>query len=569
MRIVAPPLILAAFLVLPIQAQTQYPKDYFRSPLNIPLQLTGNFGELRSSHYHAGLDCRTNQVIGLPVYACADGYVARLRVGSYGYGKTIYIAHPNGFTTVYAHLNEFLGDIAAEALHTQYTNQNFEFDINLPPNQLKVKKGDIIAYSGNTGSSGGPHLHFEVRDSKTEEAINPLHFGFKVPDSRPPVFKKLKLYANHYQSLIDGRNSEKEYFLQVSGGKYIVKNNQIISAGGKIGVGVEVVDFMDNVSFKNGIYTLKAYLNDSLTFSATFDKFSFEEGKRVNVHCDYKERITGNNIFERTWRFPNDNTQIYDFSLGLGEITVKPDAVSIIRIVATDFAGNKSTLEFKVKGTQPNKAALPPVYSNAIKLYHHRADSLIHPKIKLLVPSDGLFDHIENFKWSVSDKVSPLGFHDYLIHDKFVPIKKKFEAIIPFTPTLNLSQSKYLVLYEKEKFISPRFKGDKVHFDVEKFGNYSIKIDTIPPSLQSIHIKDCKPIDGLATVKFITSDNQSGIARWLARIDGEFWLLSYEHKEKLLYGNLPLLTPGEHLFELWIKDRCENQTYIREYFKIN
>jgi hypothetical protein len=222
-----------------------------------------------------------------------------------------------------------------------------------------------------------------------------------------------------------------------------------------------------------------------------------------------------------------------------------------------------------VKGAQPNKATFPPVYSNAIKLYYHRADSLIHPKIKLLIPSDGLFDHIENFKWSVSDKVSPLGFHDYLIHDKFIPIKKKFEAIIPFTPTLNLSQSKYLVLYEKEKFISPRFKGDKMHFDVEKFGNYSIKIDTIPPSLQSIHIKDCKPIDGLATVKFITSDNQSGIARWLARIDGEFWLLSYEHKEKLLYGNLPILTPGEHLFELWIKDRCENQTYIREYFKIN
>ena len=177
-------------------AQTDYPKDYFRSPLDIPLKLSGNFGELRPNHFHAGFDMKTLQREGLNVYAVADGYVSRIKISTFGNGKTIYIDHPNGFTSVYGHLQKATDSIESFMKKTHYKEQSFEIEMYFKPNQMPVKKGQIIALSGNSGASEGPHLHFEFRDTKTEKIINPMFFGFDalLKDSKKPIVSNLYVY---------------------------------------------------------------------------------------------------------------------------------------------------------------------------------------------------------------------------------------------------------------------------------------------------------------------------------------------------------------------------------------
>ena len=161
------------FFISVSMAQNSYPQDYFQSPLEIPLILSGTFAELRSNHFHSGLDIKTQQQSGLKVMAAASGFVSRIKVSHFGYGKALYITHPNGYTTVYAHLQNFNPEIDAYIKHRQYKNESYEIELFPKAGELLVNNGDIVAYSGNTGGSGGPHLHFEIRN-KQEHPMNPM-----------------------------------------------------------------------------------------------------------------------------------------------------------------------------------------------------------------------------------------------------------------------------------------------------------------------------------------------------------------------------------------------------------
>ena len=275
------------FLCSAVFAQVEYPKDYFRSPLDIPMQLSGNFGELRPNHFHAGFDLRTQQKEGLKVYAVADGYVSRIKISTFGNGKAIYINHPNGFTSVYGHLKTANGEIENYIKKTHYKEQSFEIEMFFKPDELIVKKGEIIAFSGNTGASEGPHLHFEFRDSKTEFIINPMLFGYDkfTKDTKKPIVSGVYVYPLDSKTTVN--HSKRPLLLNVSlqkDGTYLSDN---VVANGTIGFGISAYD-SDDVSFNNnGVYKVQSFYNGKPNFGYEFNTFSFDEMRYINALIDY------------------------------------------------------------------------------------------------------------------------------------------------------------------------------------------------------------------------------------------------------------------------------------------
>ena len=292
--------------------QKNYPKD-FRLPLDIPMQLAGNFGELRPNHFHAGLDFKTNQREGLNVYAVADGYVSRIKISTYGYGKAIYITHPNGYTTVYGHLQKAVGAIEAKIKETQYKESSYEVELFLKPNELSVKKGDVIGLSGNTGGSQGPHLHFEFRDSATEKTINPYFFGYdqSIKDTKKPIVSTLVAYPLDAESIVN--KSKRPINLNLSlqnDGTYIADK---VLASGKIGFGINAYD-LDDVSYNsNGTYKGELLSNGKPIFEYRFDEMVFDEGRYINAFIDYtRYKKTKSRIQKLFMKQPYALSNIYE-----------------------------------------------------------------------------------------------------------------------------------------------------------------------------------------------------------------------------------------------------------------
>ncbi|MBI2281845.1 MAG: M23 family metallopeptidase [Bacteroidetes bacterium] len=270
------------------QTLEQYPKDYFRSPLDIPLILSGNFGELRNNHFHSGLDIKTQGVEGLKVYAIADGFVSRVKISPIGYGKIIYITHPNGYTSAYAHLQQFKGELAKEIKRYQYANETFEMDYYPPDTLLKVKKGDIIALSGNSGSSGGPHLHFEIRETVSEYAVNPLLFGFDIKDDVKPVIKSIILFPLNDTSFVNDKKVSQEFTVTGTNGNYQLLTKLPINVYGQIGVGINTFDQQSGASNQNGVYEVMLFEDNNLICKTELSSFSFDHTRALNSMIDYE-----------------------------------------------------------------------------------------------------------------------------------------------------------------------------------------------------------------------------------------------------------------------------------------
>ncbi|RYG50199.1 MAG: M23 family metallopeptidase [Chitinophagaceae bacterium] len=329
-------------------SQTSYPKDFFRSPLDIPLQLAGNFGELRSNHFHAGLDLRTQQREGLNVYAAGDGYISRIKISPYGYGKAIYIDHPNGFTTVYGHLQSGSATVEKYIHENQYRLKSFEIDIFPKPGELPVVKGDMIAYSGNTGGSEGPHLHFEFRDTKSEKIINPMFFGFDaiVLDHKNPVVTQVMAFPLSQEAKINGLSTPQIINLTKSpDGTF---TSEAIKASGKIGFGIATYDSQDYGSGKNGIYKVAAYDNGEFAYGYTFDSFAFDETRYINALIDYARfKRTGTRVQKLFLEKPIA-LDLFKRNAALGKLEILPNTNHSFRIEVADFHNNAITINIPV-----------------------------------------------------------------------------------------------------------------------------------------------------------------------------------------------------------------------------
>ncbi|HLG03713.1 MAG TPA: M23 family metallopeptidase [Bacteroidia bacterium] len=568
--------ILPASLPEMLFAQTTYPKDYFGSPLDIPLILSGNFGELRPNHFHTGLDFTTHNIEGMNVKAAADGFISRIKISAWGYGSVLYIDHPNGYTTVYAHLSRFNYSISSYTKTRQYLQESFEIELFPAPGELPVKKGELIAFSGNTGGSGGPHLHFEIRDTRTEEAINPLLFGLPVKDDVPPVPVMLVIYPASPNDFVNGKNNIKKIPLVRSGAKYVFANpSDSIVVSGWIGFGIEAYDRETIVRGKNGVYSVQLKRQSQTIYAHRFDRIPFDKTRFINCFVDYREWEENNKHITRSFLLPHNELEIYDTVINGGYVDFTKAGKTTMTYLVGDVFGNTATVEFAVRspGKKPvsaNPALQKPFYQ---VLLWDTTNLIEETGFKLETPSRAFY---ENTVFESATLRNIAGIPTIRIGDPSVPLHREISLTI-FSEVAPELQDKALIVevFEKDYVIAVggNWTGQGVTADIKHFGTYSIRVDTTAPKIQPANFdlkgKKQENLSALSSLKFTISDNLSGIYSYRATIDGKWVLAEYDPKKKLLiYTFDEHCGPGKHNILLEVTDKKGNKTvYLKNFVR--
>lgn len=543
----------------PVEAQETiaYPKDDFRNPLGITNYLSGNFGELRNNHFHSGLDIKTNQKEGYKVYAVGSGFISRINVSARGYGNALYIDHPNGYTTVYAHLQKFNPEIEEYVRAYQYKNKTFAVEIYPESDELLVSQADVIAISGNSGGSGGPHLHFEIRDTKTEEPINPFLFGFDVPDTRSPLLNGLYVY-----SIGESLNQKTQ--------RQSVTNGSQIALAGKIGFGVKAYDQHNGAENKNGVYQINVFVDDNIHYTYTNDRLNFDTTRAINCLIDYEDRMKNNSWVYQLYKKTGDPLQMYSNVTNNGTLDLEEGKTYAIRIEVRDFAGNKREGNFKVTGKKPphanNETSDLPVF------YWNQVNDFKAENIEISLPQGVIYEDILfNYRKTNNGK--------HAVHDWNVPVHNHFTlAISPENlPTAQLDKAILVREYQyrgawRKEYINAEYKNGKVVGQARNFGTFSIEIDQTKPSINPVNIKENTTFTtNNALIKFTIDDSQSGIAGFSATIDGEWILTNYDQKTKSLTIDLNRenVGQGKHQLELKVWDEKNNTATYQANFNKN
>lgn len=562
-------LLLGLVLCLGFRGEERYPTDIFRAPVNTPLRLSGTFGELRSNHFHAGIDIKGG--IGVPLVAIGDGHVYRIKVSAGGYGNVLYIKHPNGYTSVYAHMHKFKSDIAAFVKSIQHQKQQFEQDLYPDSTQFMVRKGERIGEMGTSGYSFGPHLHFEIRDSKTERPINPLLFGLDVPDTRQPRMHQLRVYELNNQR---ETQQAKTYSLYAKGNRMGLKGDTVYVSQPNVGLGIKVYDHMNGVSNWNGIYALDMYLEDSLVYNYTMESFGFDESRYLNAHLDYEEVVTAKSYFNRTYTLPGNQLSIYQKQDNHGVIWVDSEHAQEVVMIASDVEGNETKLRFWVKQKSEPEEVIPPNYNYILP--YDQANIIDNGSLYLHMPEGTLYENLYLSYESVEDPATDIFSNVHHLHDYKTPIHSYYDlSIRPTRLPEELRDKAFIANCTRENSIvnlGGEWEDGKLKTKVRQLGDFCIMVDTIAPTIAIRRFKS--NMRGYSQFNFIIKDNvgTSGMARGLqfrATIDGQWILMEYDLKNDRLTHRFDGTIPaGRHEFRLEVWDNQGNTRVFERSFTI-
>jgi hypothetical protein len=555
-------LVAPGFLTL---AQKQYPKGYFRSPVNIPVSLSGSFGEIRRNHFHSGIDIRTEGVQGKPVYAIADGYVSRVNVSPGGFGKALYLNHPNGYTSLYGHLRNYAGAIAIWIKSQQVKKESFAIDMEVPEGVLKVKKGDLIAYSGNSGSSGGPHVHFEIRDTKTQEIIDPLDFGFMKSDGIPPKTAWVKIYRHGDNSMVNFTGKAVLIPVTGSGGNFRLRMEDTVKVSGNIIFGIETSDQAEG-GLKTGVHVIDLAVDGVKVFSQNIERFAFAETRYVNSLIDYPAFVQNKRKIQRSYVAPNNKLSVYSEVKNRGMLNFADARVHKIQYTVKDAFGNPATLVFFVKSHPPaNTGGRPKPADQGDQLFTWKADNHFERTgLKLGVPAEAVYEDLP-FEYSQTPSVMGSYAPVHHLHNQYTPLHTWCSLSIKTDNLPKNLESKAVIVAVTggNKFASKggTFENGWITTRIRDFGNYTVTVDTAPPIIKVINIFPNKKVQKQSSILVKISDNLSGIKTYRGTLNGKWILMDYDEKNRLLtYAFDEMMKPGKNIFVLTVTDAVGNSS---------
>ncbi|UYW01560.1 M23 family metallopeptidase [Flavobacterium agricola] len=547
------------------QSKPVYPQDYFLSPLKISTEASGTFGELRGNHFHSGFDFKTQQKEGQEVVAVADGFISRIKYSAFGYGKAIYVTHPNGFTTVYGHLQKANPEIEKYVAAYQYKKQAFEVELFPKKGELPVTKGQLLAYSGNTGGSGGPHLHFEYRDSATEEIINPLHFGLAqtLKDTQAPVLKSLWVYPIADSSVVNQSNQKVNLVFNKLAPNSFISNK--VLANGAIGFAINSYDLMNGHLNHNGLYRIEMWINGSLQYQISFDRFNFAETRYINSYIDYEHKMKRKETLQKLFRgnsFPLSLLAANTFS---GVLNVQPNDNYNVIIKLFDFHDNKTEVTIPVAYSNQPAVHIKPQVKTDYLIKADRQNIYQQENVTVTVPKNTFVDDFY-MNFEVKNGVLKL-------HEDVVPGYQNmtFEFDIENTPFAAVPVKKLFIAETSGKtpnYLSTNVKGNKLYTRNRNLGTYQVAIDTVAPKIYGLNFKDGDNLDTKSIIKVNIADEQSGIQSYNGYLNNQWILMEYDYKTKSLVHNLNdnVYVNGENVFKIEVTDKAANKTVLEAKF---
>lgn len=543
------------------------PATLYAQPLKTPYRISGTFGELRNNHFHSGLDMGTAGVENIEVHAAESGWVSRVKVGPYGYGRALYIDHPDGHTTVYGHLNGFAPKIDSLIRREQYAKESFAVEIFLEKGAVGVTRDEVVAYSGNTGGSGGPHLHFEVRDTKSEEPLNPMLFIETAADNIAPTIFGIKVYALGADAQVAGGQSDRYLTLAQANGK-------TIDAIGEVGVGIHCTDYVARGGRPCGVVEINLFDGDELIFHSRVDHYPFDVSRHINSHIDYGELRRNRRFVQRSLVSAGNQLPIY--GTAKTPIAVGEGETHKMRYEVLDFAGNKSSMTFSLRGRR-NKALGKKAQPAGELVDRERTWVKDTLGVEVLIPRHGLFDdtYVSISRNNRGPNLPP----SFSIGNPNVALRKPMTLTIPVPERWKGMGRKVFVGQMGDKSLT--YIGGEMSVDtgargvnvieakVSQFGTYTLGIDSIAPS---VRINNKGNALGRESWIYIgVSDGQSGIANYSVWIDNRWEVFEYDYKNSRLKGKISYLGigRGKHTLRVRVEDSCGNSAERTWAFGVN
>lgn len=548
--------------VIIVTAQENYPQDVFRSPLDVPIILAGTFGELRSNHFHSGIDIKTQQREGLSVYAIGEGTITRIKVSLWGYGKVLYVAHPNGYTSVYGHLSKFSPKIEDYIKKIQYEKKSYEVEVFPDYGEVKVDEGEIIAYSGNTGGSSGPHLHFEIRSSISERPTNPLLYGIDVADATNPILEKLFVYPLTENSQVN-QSAEKVQvnFSRQPDGTFLANK---VNASGKIGIGFIGFDRQDMAANQNGLYAVTLTVNGKVYTSYDFDSFSFGETRYINTLIDYDYLGRYRERIQKCFKSPGNYLSIYNELYNNGEIEIGEDLSYTISLIIEDLKGNKTQLTIPVEGKKEEQKVQKQNQRTDYYVSANKPNNYDLQGAQVYFPANTFYDDFYIDLKEGKDTVT--------VHTNTVPAHRDF--------TITFDTNKYPVEEQKKLFIarlderlrpshlSTYKRGGIFTARTRNLGTYTLAKDTVAPTIRTKNFKEKQWLNNYKYLSVYIADDLSGVNTYSATLNGEWVLMEYEPKNNTLTYNFDdkILDKKQCVLKVTVTDNVGNENSLSTSF---